>query len=122
MSETKHTPGPWEASSVYLDNEPNRYYVHQAGWGGRNVADCGLAVGGEWDVNEANARLIASAPDLLKALQSFVDDVEAAYPHPEDLAEDSQHDCGWPDLFDTYQHARAAIAKATGAPTTSPAA
>jgi hypothetical protein len=62
----KHTPGPWE---VYKPNVT-------AGWG--------LCVGTDThilfqhkgkdskEIKEANARLIAAAPDLLEALESIV--------------------------------------------------
>lgn len=73
-----NTPGPWKA-----------YYVQSAGWSvgmakpregyDRPVPICSMA----WwqfdqpgiidnDISEANAKLIAAAPDLLAALQSIV--------------------------------------------------
>lgn len=58
------TPGPWR--SEYDDNgfffvdAPNRPSPYVA------------ATGGEGSENEANARLIAAAPDLLRALQLIV--------------------------------------------------
>ncbi len=67
---SKHTPGPWEAAErgEYLD------------YGGRSRVIFGdgirLAVVHHNDVpeDEANARLIAAAPDLLAAIRSA--------PHP----------------------------------------
>lgn len=71
---TTHTPGPWNAhqpgfkglvSGVVRDKQ-NRF-----------VATTASPVSGEYnrDENEidANARLIASAPELLKELQNLVD-------------------------------------------------
>ncbi len=63
MSDSRHTPGPWRVNNVFIDNNPNRYIVGQARWGGRNIADCGTSVGDDRDTNEANARLIAAAPE-----------------------------------------------------------
>ena len=50
----------------------------------------------------ANARLLAAAPELLTVLQEFVTEIEAAYPPVKTLNDD------------TYQHAKATLAKATG--------
>lgn len=65
----KHTPGPWTAEF----NE--RYEIEDSPWGIRckngywlfNVLDSGSQPHGS--KSEANARLIASAPDLLEALK-----------------------------------------------------
>ena len=68
MTETAHTPGPWRAGAstfypgldgpmtmrVYTDHPPTEFEVT-----GDNIT--------------ANARLIASAPDLLEALQAMRD-------------------------------------------------
>jgi hypothetical protein len=48
----------------------------------------------------ANAKLIAAAPDLLEALQAFVDDMDGRFGEI-------------PDDCDAYQAAQLAIAKAT---------
>jgi hypothetical protein len=69
MQKTNYTPGPWKCKNVFLDNEPNHYIVGEDKWAGRNVADCGMSGEGEWDTNEANARLIAAAPRMIRALQ-----------------------------------------------------
>lgn len=78
-----HTPGPW-----FLDH-----------YGGvtANGEDVAHVVGAYGCVeNEANARLIAAAPDLLAALRGLFDNSTRA---------------DWPT--DLYQAAEAAIAKAT---------
>jgi len=60
--ETKHTPGPWEVVH------------HGNGTGSREWAVCpkgslqGIAI---W-LTEADARLMAAAPDLLEALQGVL--------------------------------------------------
>lgn len=98
MSEAKHTPAPWliaksDASFVYAlnDNGYNRFWAHVTG-GNLRRAESTLRA----EV-EANARLIAAAPDLLDALIEIV-------------SADDAHEL-------TQKHiesARAAIAKATG--------
>jgi hypothetical protein len=55
----KHTPGPWKPGKDGLVNGD-----------GIRVADCGWDVEGE--EREANAQLIAAAPDLLEALKTAV--------------------------------------------------
>lgn len=55
-----HTPGPWKAVDAFVENNPNRWLVARGGWGGPNIADCGPGA-------EADARLIAAAPELLAA-------------------------------------------------------
>ena len=59
----KFTPGPWKVSEIFLNNEPNHAAVHQMAWGGEIIADLGTA--GEY--NNADALLIAAAPELLEA-------------------------------------------------------
>jgi hypothetical protein len=55
----EHTQGPWIASAAVQNNGPNYFVVAPRGWKAPVVATCD---------NEANARLIAAAPDLLEAL------------------------------------------------------
>lgn len=99
--ETKHTPGPWlrdresgfdcdvraangrKIASVNVQNAPKS----KKGWLSRQKE------------NEANARLIAAAPDLLNALAEIV------------AAADGD---GWKALDAGFNNARTAIAKATG--------
>jgi hypothetical protein len=89
-SHASHTPGPWEndRQTVYSVNG-----VHE-----QEIAE----VYGNADGNaEANARLIAAAPELLEALKRITDAIEGTEP--------SQHvlDC-------LYKVAIKAIAKAEG--------
>lgn len=98
MSETKHTPGRW---SIARDPRPgmdwNSHIVDKK----RGHAICFMAHsdGASPERDEANARLIAAAPDLLEALRA----VDVLFGH---LATDSTQRI-WLD------NARAAIAKAT---------
>jgi hypothetical protein len=60
---SKHTPGPWHVGV----KQAHRIIYDQAGWA---VADATVFHGREsQDEMIANARLIASAPDLLAALE-----------------------------------------------------
>lgn len=107
---TKHTPGPWE----YIpSNEHHGPYV--SSYAG-DVADCytmsnplaaSIRNGGDsYPVPfqgaeaDANARLIAAAPDMLEALRDALELLERHYPKP---ARSGQ-----------IARARAAIAKAEG--------
>ena len=80
-----HTPGPWTAI--------DRSHVYTEGLQLVAVAQHGRSV-------EANARLIAAAPELLEALQAIVERVNGG----------SSYRMG----ADVDGLARAAIAKATG--------
>ncbi|MBY0513161.1 MAG: hypothetical protein K2P78_04525 [Gemmataceae bacterium] len=94
---TKHTPGPWDVNDdldIY-SSHPDMDEI---------VASC---VGHKIDAAlfsdipgraEANARLIAAAPDLLDSLEQMV----------------AESDCGRVPCMRTIDDARAAIAKAAG--------
>ena len=101
-----HTPGNWEVISdpghfdtrttvVSKDGgsrkgHPYRMIVQVGGWAGPREA-------------EANARLIAAAPELLEALEDLAS-----------LAEAAMREVGEYDIEAELSDARAAIAKATG--------
>ena len=101
MSESKHTPGPWKVSptddTVVIDAT------------GAEVA----AIDGDyndpdtWPQMEANARLIAAAPDLLDALQNLLDEAEDVFVCMADATGIDRHN--YPSAF---KAARAALAKA----------
>lgn len=69
MSESKHATGPWEAVDSEISTVAKPYAVIA------NVND-GLVVGCGGDP-EANARLIAAAPDLLEAAEQAASTTEA---------------------------------------------
>lgn len=71
MTANKHTPGKWE-----LDEKFNCVDVRAAG--GAYIANCNQSVALDWRTKEANARLIASAPELLEALQRLLPHAEHA--------------------------------------------
>ena len=58
---SKHTAGPWTVST-------SDRYVRYRGIHGPNICDLEV-FGGERDEQEANAHLIAAAPELLEALK-----------------------------------------------------
>ena len=96
-NENKFTPGPWSVM-------PERDWIVvmpencDIGHGKKYVA-CG---GGNKEVNNANARLIAAAPELLAALESIEKRLNSK-------ACDRN-----PDALFCWQISRAAIAKAKG--------
>lgn len=86
---SKHTPGPWRFSNHPHDGNYMRIHCSSDPNEGDNLRGyCG----------EANARLIAAAPELLEALTKLLDEVESDF-SPSQL---------------TRNAARAALAKATG--------
>ena len=90
-----HTPGPWGRS--------RRDEVRQdatAEW----IADVG---GRNFDETGANACLLASAPELLAALEELVAEWDIAH-------EDEDHRTGYTLDTPGIEWARAAILKATG--------
>jgi len=95
----KHTPDPWfevKHFSEWLISDGNRLVATTAG----SPAHLGLAHAKR---DAANARLIAAAPDLLKALEDCVAVMDR------ELA-------GLKVIQPEFSAARAAIAKATGEP------
>jgi hypothetical protein len=91
----KHTPGPWS-----LDSDAGQVHIVAAGAAIARV----MAMRSD-GCGEANARLIAAAPDLLAELQNI------ANANPSSWDEETR------DQFQQWaqNRARAAIAKATGA-------
>lgn len=92
----QHTQGPWSCEygtdgyyAVYQGDEPV-------------IGDVG-----------ANERLIASAPDLFKALTELLGNAEHARMYMQHDQEESQIMAS--ALYDTILQAREAVAKATGA-------
>lgn len=66
----KFTPGPWSAipelhssGNFSIETSPFRYFI-------------AVTIGG-MDTEQANARLISSAPDLLEALEFILPNIEA---------------------------------------------
>lgn len=91
---TKYTPSPWICKPSYMSDAAYNVYDEDGNF--LTKSD---------DVHEANARLIASAPDMLEALEAFIE-------------AERGHD--WSGISPTciermaYEAARAAIKKAKG--------
>lgn len=83
MSEVKHTPGPWEAGDGAGNGRKDHIYCDDAT--GSAVATCHMDYVPRTRVEvEANARLIAAAPDLLAALITAERIVGRAFPNGQD--------------------------------------
>jgi len=103
----KHTPGPWEM--------PLHPYIQQSDGEGANFSD------GDWEIvpplgeagpvaivnSEANALLIAAAPELLEALRSLLTGLQFVQSAPRDPG-------GRGLLQAAVDDARKVLAKATG--------
>ena len=98
--ETKHTPGPWNAHSIKKSAAPPYTPVSAT----TLIAQVYSTAFGDHEQSEANARLIAAAPDLLEAVKRLLPDVLW-------VADYWAND---PDKDGDIVFARAAIAKATG--------
>lgn len=106
---TTHTPGPWRF-------EPRKTSpTHEITFGEsrfRPTCIVGYVYKGHGlEVAEANARLIAAAPDLLETLEAAAEDVEEMGCTCSDRSEGHEPDCVG---FMHAQKARAALAKARG--------
>lgn len=69
-----HTPGPW-AFHAPLPTQGIKHFIVHEKFG--DIAEVYL-----WDAteaSEANARLIAAAPDLLEACQKLIEAIEGEY-------------------------------------------
>lgn len=67
MTEKKHTPGPW---TVFYKQKYDEWHVSVPAFGMRLAL---FPDGIRTENHEADARLIAAAPDLLEALQEAID-------------------------------------------------
>lgn len=105
MNEAKHTPGPWR---LEVDGWRGQYLYGNDPQAGREIYIAELTL--YWNSAPHNARLIASAPELLEALLDFMRDggvydtavAKALFPSQAAL------------FMEAGDKARAAIAKATG--------
>jgi hypothetical protein len=100
MSEFKGTPGSWnlQTETGYIEDDDAQYQV--VGEGENPIAWVFWRKGEYYVTGQANARLIAAAPDLLEALQDLMD--------REGLM------CSCTNCDRARDPARAAIAKALG--------
>lgn len=111
MSQHPHTPGPWflytdqVAPPTILAGEQVESPFGVCTEAGDEIASvwCGSSVGHEISVDEANAnaQLLAAAPDMLSAIRSSLGSLEAEFGK-------GRAEVNFPELY-------AAIAKAEGA-------
>lgn len=95
---SKHTPGPW-----HLSNLSHRYVRYRLSTDATGYNICDMDVfGGPPDEKEANARLIAAAPELLEALEQICNLERRAFRE------------AWDMLQEVDRLARTAIRKARG--------
>jgi len=115
---SKHTPGPWKFSRwdqfgdarFYISQEEGAPYTP-------NYSDVATIIaetpsGERVQIQEANARLIAAAPDLLKALKECRNAIQGGQP----LEPYDSRGAGYQQQFGAafLDYLNAAIAKATG--------
>ena len=102
ISTQKHTPGPWTVVKPQYENKKGVFasiYTNPATEKGFRTCEFDIRADGYQNSHaEANARLIAAAPDLLNMLQRMADETAG----------------GFPPCLLTLEQARAAIAKAEG--------
>ena len=116
-----HTKGPWAYDTDMVGYEmPNRQYyarIYAVNPGLEYDFTVGFARDADPAQRAANAALLAAAPDLLEALEAFVEGVRVAYigiQEPE-MVDHSALMHEWPNLVRSFHIARAAIAAAKGA-------
>ena len=68
MSEGKHTPGPWQLNDLSVESSSE----------GKWIACTDSHMGNDLCEDQANARLISAAPELLKAAQDLLQGYTAA--------------------------------------------
>ena len=111
---SKHTPGPWEVAD-HFDNEYGKvdfceYQIR--GPAGTNGLELQIAtvISDRIPSHEANARLIAAAPELLIELRQAVIQMEMAA----ECIQEGRYDEALLHASSLMRSKRAAIAKATG--------
>ena len=102
MAEVKHTPGPWNTfqtngKGVVTPGGVTHWVKAGEGYGHVGDGFLSVCIGGSRDA-EANARLIAAAPDLFEALQALATECSQVWPA---------------DEFPALKAAFAALSKAT---------
>lgn len=99
----QHTPGPWTAQI----NQCHHAVLSLDG------SDIALVRASDFD-SEANARLIAGAPELLAALEPLAREVGKYIDHCRAMNPAVRHSGQGKELIAIHEAARAAIAKAKG--------
>lgn len=120
--QTQHTPGPW---SYDMNRHTHDYVIFREGaqhsdhvrkWG--CIDDGGVVGSSEWIwIEEADARLIAAAPDLLEALKAIDSFWTESFPGGPEGSREWAGGLGHlsDETIAIWRTIRAAIARATGA-------
>jgi hypothetical protein len=96
----KHTQGPWTTRTAFKHGEPIESVIQA----GTEVLASAYDLGSDQlDEMEANARLIAAAPELLEALDKTIE-VFVDLRHAQGFSMDDEEE-------ETYRHALLVIAK-----------
>lgn len=118
-TKSQHTPGPWGLAVTQTPIRSTVNFIHAANQDGSKcvIADCGIGLESpkSRDECEANARLISAAPELLKALQGLLSQIE--FNEPLCLGTHYLHATREGNCHETriaFALARAALAKAEG--------
>lgn len=77
MSAAQHTPGPWQVYSQPSRHRDCAPTVHVCAAGDPKLVPCVAHIPGTEPCQEANARLIAAAPELLSNLEEVLSCLEA---------------------------------------------
>lgn len=86
----EHTPGPWRVAN---DQECDAFFIQIISGPKKDIAIVYLAV--EDSHGEANARLIAAAPELLDALRLLLEHSESFHDDGETEPAEQHRECGW---------------------------
>ncbi len=118
MSEQKHTPGKWKAVPNGGDDIDTQklYVVTNDNRAAQTIAACDYQ-----DEGEANARLIAAAPDLLAALVELIEsnkEYESYFPDRDGISKATKDQIAMNITREILaeEKALAAISKAKGQP------
>lgn len=117
----QHTPGPWFAfANATCVGGPVGILGNPSGADTAGIAHCGMALRTGNEV-QANARLIAAAPEMLDELQKAHRLLQLALKHMSGeraslFAAESEREGLGTDGATRYHERAAAIAKATGVP------
>ncbi len=110
----KHTPGPWRVKNNTGKTPGSCEYgyqiIPQKGNGPIALVYYGTGVISSKETQQANAKLIAAAPEILKALQDLIFDAQTKYETLVSQAEIDDEDARW---CQNVEQACAAISKAT---------
>jgi hypothetical protein len=109
MKETKHTPGPW----IVRSHEP--WVIAKDHGDMKSVVHLNYPIE-QTPTQQANAHLVAAAPEMLKALEVVTDSIEAEIEarYPPEIKEHPAMMRRYEQDMEEVKEARAIISKARG--------